>query len=237
MSSGCASGHRVDARSRSRDTTELTSITEGGRDVAWDFSTEPEFEEQLEWMRDVRARGDLADRGDRARHRPGRARPHQRAAAGAGQGAGPVGRAPAAGARRPGLRPGQARPDERDPRHLDLRAATSSAARRPTPATARSSRSPGHREQKERWLLPAARRRAPLGVLDDRAGDAGLGPDAAPHARRPRRRRLRPRRATSGSPRTARSRTSSIVMAVTDPDAPPHERASMFLVPVDDARV
>ena len=28
--------------------------------MAWDFSTEPEFQEQLDWMREIRPRGDLA---------------------------------------------------------------------------------------------------------------------------------------------------------------------------------
>ena len=65
---------------------------------------------------------------------------------------------------------------------------------------------------------------------------AGLRPDAASHARGSRRTTATSSTGTSGSPRTARSPTSSIVMAVTDPDAAPHERASMFLVPVDDAR-
>ena len=51
--------------------------------MAWDFSTDPEFERKLEWMRDVRARGGLADRGRRGPAHAGRARSHQRPAPGA----------------------------------------------------------------------------------------------------------------------------------------------------------
>ena len=83
--------------------------------LMWDFSTEPEFQAHLDWMRDVRARGDLAARDARPRLRPAHAR--DGAAAGGGQGARPVGGAPRPRARRPGLRPGQARPHARDPRH------------------------------------------------------------------------------------------------------------------------
>ena len=74
--------------------------------MAWDFSTEPEFEEKLEWMRGfVREEVfpletlDLtydADQGG------------DPSAAGAGQGRGPVGGAPAAGPGRHGLRAGAA---------------------------------------------------------------------------------------------------------------------------------
>ena len=202
--------------------------------MAWDFSTEPEFQEQLDWMRDVRARGDLADRDDRSTSsaRSGFERV-DRAAAGAGQGARAVGRAPAARARRPGLRPGQARPDARDPRHARRSRRTRSATRRPTPATARSSRWPGTDEQKERWLYPLLAGDLQLGVLDDRAGE-----------RRARTRRCCRRRAVRDGDEwvinghkwfTSNASIADflIVMAVTDPDARPHQRASMFIVPAD----
>ena len=39
--------------------------------------------------------------------------------------------------------------------------------------------------------------------------------------------------ATSGSPRATTAPSVAIAMVVTDPDAPPHKRASMILVPVD----
>ena len=68
--------------------------------MSWDFSTDPDFQEQLDWMAEF-VRDEIwplesiwhelgldgLSRGDRA-------------AAGAGQGARPVGDAPAAGARR-----------------------------------------------------------------------------------------------------------------------------------------
>ena len=38
----------------------------------WDFSTDPEFQAHLDWMRDVRAREDLAAGGPRPRLRPDR---------------------------------------------------------------------------------------------------------------------------------------------------------------------
>ena len=52
-----------------------------------------------------------------------------------------------------------------------------SATRRPTRATPRSSPTSGTAEQKERWLVPAARGRHQVGVLDDRARRRGLGSD------------------------------------------------------------
>src|SRR3954464_1565853 len=95
--------------------------------MAWDFSTEPEFQEQLDWMTQfVREEiwpletlmGDLEfDQLIRAME-PLREQVGKRGlgpAAGAGPRAWPVGRAPRARARRSGLRPGQARPHARDP--------------------------------------------------------------------------------------------------------------------------
>ena len=117
--------------------------------MAWDFSTEPEFEEHLEWMREFvreeiwpletivdefgeegfdRAMAPLKERvkerGLWAAHLPARA-----------------GRA--------GLRTGQARADARDHRHARSRRTRSATARR-TPATPRSWRWPGRDDQKER---------------------------------------------------------------------------------------
>ena len=65
-----------------------------------------------------------------------------RAAAGAGQGARAVGGAPRPRARRPGLRPGQARADARDPRHLAVRAERVRQPGARLRQLARSSRSP-----------------------------------------------------------------------------------------------
>ncbi len=122
--------------------------------MAWDFSTEPEFQQQLDWMRAfVREEiwpvetifGDLDDDAFRRA---------DRAAAGAGPRARAVGGAPGPRARRPGLRPGQARPDARDPRHDAVRARSCSATRRRTRATRRSSRWPAREDQKQQWLHP-----------------------------------------------------------------------------------
>ena len=70
----------------------------------------------------VRARRDLAARDAGRGARPGGAGPHLRAAAAAGEGARPVGGAPRPRAGRAGLRPAQARPDARGPRHDGVRA-------------------------------------------------------------------------------------------------------------------
>ena len=77
-----------------------------------------------------------------------------RAAAGAGEGARPVGRAPAAGARRPGLRPGQARADARDPRHVAVRARGVRQRGAGLAATREILALAGTPDQKERYLHP-----------------------------------------------------------------------------------
>ena len=74
--------------------------------MAWDFSTDPEFERQLEWMRGfVREEIFPLETLDLTYDALLRA---DRAAPGRGPVARAVGRAPAAGARRDGLRPGRA---------------------------------------------------------------------------------------------------------------------------------
>ena len=152
--------------------------------MAWDFSTEPEFQAQLDWMARVRARGDLAA-GD-ARPRPGAARPRARAAAGAGPRARAVGCAPAARARRTGLRPGQARPHARDPRHVAVRA---ERLRQPGAGLGqqRAARARRHARAEGALARAAARRRPALGVLDDRARRRRRRPDDARDDRRARR--------------------------------------------------
>ena len=54
--------------------------------MAWDFSTEPEFEEQLEWMRAFVREEVWPIETIAARDRPAGARPDRRAAQGAGAG-------------------------------------------------------------------------------------------------------------------------------------------------------
>ena len=179
--------------------------------MAWDFSTEPEFEEQLDWMRGVRPRGDLAARDARSTSSSGtqltrghasRCRSRSRSA-----GCGP--RTSTAGARRPGLRPGEARPHARDPRHAAVSRPSSSATTRPTRATPRSSRWPGTAEQKERWLHPLLDGDLKSAFSMTEPESAGSDPTLLHDARRARRRRVGASTATSGSPRTARSPTSS----------------------------
>ena len=158
------------------------------RAMAWDFSTEPEFQAQLDWMREfVREEIWPLETLD---HELDQAeldavyRPLQEQV----QGARAVGRAPAARARRPGLRPGQARADARDPRHLAVRA---ERVRLPG-AGLRQQRDPRarrHRRAEGALAASAAGRRPAVGLLDDRARHRRRRPDAAAHARGSTRRR------------------------------------------------
>ena len=72
--------------------------------MAWDFSTEPEFEEKLEWMRGFVESEVFPLETLGSDLRPGAG--GDPAAAGAGQGAGPVGGASAADAGWHGVRAG-----------------------------------------------------------------------------------------------------------------------------------
>ena len=83
--------------------------------MAWDFSTEPEFEEKLDVDARLRARRDLS----RSRRSSSTSDAFRKATDPLKQevkDAGPVGRAPAARAGRRRVRPGEARADARDPR-------------------------------------------------------------------------------------------------------------------------
>ena len=176
--------------------------------MAWDFSTEPEFQAQLDWMRGfVREEIWPLETLDLDRAQLDRA---LRAAAGAGARARAVGGAPAARARRPGLRPGQARAHARDPR---LVAARAERLRQPG-AGLRQLRA--HRARRQRGAegplaAPAAGRRPALGVLDDRARHRRRRPDDAADARGARRgrRRVGHRRPQVVLVQRARSPTSS----------------------------
>ena len=92
--------------------------------MAWDFSTEPEFQEKLDWATRVRrATGRAARPALPAPAVPSarrRAAPHRRPDEAGGARPGPVGRAPRARARRQGVRPAQAGPAQRDPRRVGL---------------------------------------------------------------------------------------------------------------------
>ena len=146
--------------------------------MPWDFSTEPEFQRKLDWMRGfVRERiwpletliDELGWDGLTRAITP---------LQDAGQGAGPVGRPSRPRARRPGLRPGQARPDARDPRHQPDRAARVRQRRARLgqlgdPRARRDARAEGA------LPVPAARRRPEVRLQHDRARHGRLGPDAA----------------------------------------------------------
>ena len=200
--------------------------------MAWDFSTEPEFQAQLDWMaassarRSGRWRRSTSTRpSSTARCAPLQEQVRERGLWAAhlppelgGQGFGQV---------KLGLM------------HeilgtLAAARRARSATRRRTPATPSSSRSPGREEQKERWLHP-------LLAGDLRSAFSMTEPDVA-----------------GADPTTLQTRavldeatgewvidghkwfsTNAsvadflIVMAVTDPDARPHQRASMIIVPAD----
>ena len=161
-----------------------------GDAVAWDFSTEPEFQKKLDWVEEF-CREEVEpldyvfpyavrspDPKVRALSRP----------PGAGQGPGPVGDLPRRGARRPGLRPAQARPAQRDPRPLPVGAADvrRRRARHRQHGDARRLR---HRGAEGALARAAAQPGDVLGVLDDRAAGR-LRPEPVQDPRRARRRRV-----------------------------------------------
>ena len=176
--------------------------------MAWDFSTEPEFEEQLEWMRAFVREEIWPIEPVVHGPRPSRAGPHLRAAAGGGQAPRAVGRAPSARPRRPGLRPGQARPHARDPGLVAVRA---QRLRQPGARLGqlRGPRAGRHRRAEGALAAPAAGGRPQVGLLDDRARERGLGPDRDAHGAPSATATAGSSTATSGSPRTPRSPTSS----------------------------
>ena len=109
---------------------------------------------------------------------------------------------------------------------------TCSAPRRPTPATSRSSTSTPREEQRERFLRPlvAGEIRSCFSMTEpEHAGSNPvlLAPPPSPTAT------TTSSTARSGSRRRPTAPHFAIVMAVTNPDAPPHQRASMIIVPTD----
>ncbi len=124
--------------------------------MAWDFSTEPEFEEKLEWMRGfVREEVfpletlDLTYDQVRVLIRPLQEQVKARGA---------VGGAPAAGAGRHGVRAGEAGADARDPGAVAARRRWCSATMRRTRGTRSCwrwvSRRSGNEAQRAQWLQP-----------------------------------------------------------------------------------
>ena len=126
--------------------------------MAWDFETEPEYQEKLDWadtfVREEvepldllcgRAAVHAARRQPTAGHRP---------AEGAGPRAGAVGHPPRPRARRQGLRPAQARRCSTRSSAGRAGRRSCSAARRPTPATPRSSPTTARPSRRSSYLRP-----------------------------------------------------------------------------------
>ena len=91
----------------------------------------------------------------------------------------------------------------------------------------------GRDDIRERWLEPLLDGDDPLGVLDDRTGHRRQRPATPQDARRKGRRRVGDQRTQVVHDERLASPTSSIVMAVTNPDIHPYQGSSMFVVPVD----
>ena len=159
--------------------------------MSWDFETDPEWAEQLVWVEDfVRTECEPIDYVVKESHdleRPG-APGADPAAAADRQGPRAVGHPPRAAPRRSRLRPDEARPAQRDPRPVGVRAHRIRFA------------GPGFRQQRDpralrhpraQGALPRAAARQPhhLLLLDDRAAGRRR-PEGVHHHRRPGRRPL-----------------------------------------------
>ena len=200
--------------------------------MAWDFSTEPEFEAKLEWMRGfVRDEIIPLETPRRPGDRPGDLRADHRPAEGAGEGQGLW-----AAHLPPELGGGGFGQVKLGLMHEILgRCATpraSSATTRPTPATPSCSPSAATEEQKERWMQPAA---AP-GELRSCFSMTEPGAGADPTL-------LVTRAVLDGDEwvinghkwfsSNASVADFLIVMCVTDPDVSPYQGSSMIIVPAD----
>ncbi len=144
----------------------------GGQQMAWDFRTDPEYQEKLDWV-DTFVREEVEPLDlvfpdlqfvplDEHRRRAIDPLKDEVRAPGA------VGHAPGSRARRPGLRPAEARAAERDPRSLAVgvdRVRLPGARHRQR----RDHRPLRHRGAEGAVPAAAARRRVLLLLLDDRA--------------------------------------------------------------------
>ena len=206
--------------------------------MAWDFETDPEYQEKLDWVDAVRPGGGRAARpgvpAPAVHAARGQAPRGDRPAEGRGAAPGAVGHPPRARARRPGLRPAEAGAAQRDPGPLVSGRRSSSAARRPTPATPRSSPTTAPPEQKERYLQPLLNGEC-FSSYSMTEPHAGADPT------------LFTTQAVKDGDEwvingwkffSSNAKTASflIVMAVTNPDVSPYKGMSMFLVPDRHAR-
>ena len=153
--------------------------------MSWDFETEPEFQKELDWIdKFVREEVEPLDlRAGVALRRP-RCQSQQTGTPAASRGpqAQALGLPSRARTRRPGLRPGQACADERDPRPLAFR-----THRFRLPGAGfrqrRDSRQVRHARAEKALSRTAARQRDRLVLLDDRAAGRRR-PQGFHHARR-----------------------------------------------------
>ena len=200
--------------------------------MAWDFSTEPEFQEQLDWMREFVREEIWPIETVFERARPGGV---QRAIAPLKEQVKERGLWAAhldARARRPGLRPGQARPDARDPRHARRSRRRRSATPAPDSGNSEVLAMAGTEDQKERTCIRCWPATCASAFSMTEPENAGSDPTL-----------LQTRAVRDGDEWVINghkwfSSNGSIadfliVMAVTDPDAHPYQRASMFIVPAD----
>ena len=204
--------------------------------MSWDFETDPEFQEELDWV-DAFVREEVEPLDFVVRPRMGHAGP----------------RPPASSSRRcrisvrerglwathlgphlggAGLRSGEAGAAQRDPRPHATAARSCSAARRPTPGTPRSSPTTARRvSEAQRYLDPLLRNDI-VSAFSMTEPQGGSDPT-----------QFVTRAELDGDEWVingekwfsshANFASFLIVLAVTDPDQPAHNRMSMFVVPAD----
>ena len=203
--------HPCDRRCR-RTSREMVDLTMRRREqhMAWDFSTDPDWAEQLAWVNEfVRNECEPIDLIVKESHdleRPGSAGADPAAAADR-QGARTVGHPPRTAPRWTRLRPGEAGAAQRDPRPIRVRTDRIRFAR----TGFRQQRDPGAlRHPRAQGTLSRAAARQPdrLLLLDDRAAGRRR-PEGVHHQRRSGRSNAAgSSTARSGSPRSRRWRRS-----------------------------